>query len=386
MEILKRVEDPQRAKLAKLIRSDYDYHRPRRGDIVEAVILSIGEHDIVVDLGAKRDGIIPPEDLELVDEEYVAGLQVGDHIPVLVMKAWGRRDGIRVSLNLGLKHKDWLRAQDLLDAGKVVEAEVEEFNRGGVVVQLGGLRGFVPNSHLTSIPRGLKGGSLREAKTQLIGQTLSLAVIEVDQRRRRLVLSERVANRRRRQQLLDELTAGETLTGTVSNIVDFGAFVDLGGLDGLIHISELDWTHVAHPSDVLNVGDEVEVYVIDVDRERKRISLSRKRLLPDPWYEVTETLHRGQTVHGTVTTVTSFGFFVDVGEGVEGLVHMNETPRGPATLMDVSSGTPVTVRVLGIDDGQRRIALRLTSIDNDGGSGLEETSDEAVPENVGVLA
>jgi small subunit ribosomal protein S1 len=171
----------------------------------------------------------------------------------------------------------------------------------------------------------------------------------------------------------------------VCNIVDFGAFVDLGGLDGLIHISELDWTHVQHPSDVLNLGDEVEVYVIDVDRERKRISLSRKRLLPDPWYEVTQTLRRGQTVHGTVTTVTSFGFFVDVGEGVEGLVHMNETPRGPATLMDVSSGTPVTVRVLGIDDRQRRIALRLTSMDN-GEAAVEETAEEALRESIGLLA
>jgi small subunit ribosomal protein S1 len=385
MEVLKRFRDPQRARLAKLIRSDYDYHRPKRGDVVEAVVLSIGERDIVVDLGAKRDAIVPPEDLELLDAEYVAGVQVGDHIPVVVMKTWGRSDGIRVSLNMGLGQRNWLRAQDLLDGGKVVEAEVSEINRGGAIVQLDGLRGFVPNSHLTSIARGLKGESLREAKSQLIGQTLSLAVIEVDQRRRRLVLSERVANRRTRQQLLDELTPGETLTGTVANIVDFGAFVDLGGMDGLVHVSELDWTHVEHPSDVLNVGDEVEVYVVEVDRERKRISLSRKRLLPDPWDEVTETLRRGQTVHGTVTTVTSFGFFVEVGEGLEGLVHTNETPRGPVTLMDVSSGTPVTVQVLGIDDRQRRIALRLTSVDN-GRSGLEVASDEAVPENVGVLA
>jgi small subunit ribosomal protein S1 len=350
-------------RLATLIKGDYDYTRPRRGEVREAVILSIGENDMVVDLGAKRDGIIPPKDLELLDDAYRASLEVRDHVPVVILKTWGRRDGaILVSLNKGLERKDWLRVQDLLESGKVFEAEVMEFNRGGVVVPFGHLRGFVPNSHLTSIPRSWRGKRLRETKAELVGRMLSLVVIEVNQRKRRLVLSERVAGRRRCQQLLEELTEGEVRTGIVCNLVDFGAFVDLGGLDGLIHISELDWKHMDHPSEVLNVGDEVEVYVLNVDRERKRIGLSRKRLLPDPWYRVTEALREGDIVEGTVTNVVEFGAFVDLGGGVEGLVHTSEMPKEETTFSDLEPGSPVTVRVLGIDECKRQIALRLQEI------------------------
>jgi small subunit ribosomal protein S1 len=168
----------------------------------------------------------------------------------------------------------------MLESGKIFEAEVEDVNRGGVLVSFGGLRGFVPNSHLTSIPYGLRGNELREAKEELVGEVIPLVVIDVNQRRRRLVLSERVAGGRRRQQLLEELMEGDIRKGTVRNLVDFGAFVDLGGIDGLIHISELSWDYVEHPKDVLDVGDKVEVYVLNVDRERKRIGLSRKRVIP----------------------------------------------------------------------------------------------------------
>jgi small subunit ribosomal protein S1 len=353
----------QRQRLAKLIKNDYSYTRPRRGEVREAVVLSIGENDVVVDLGTKRDGIVPPKDLELLDDEYRASLQVGDHVPIAIRKTWGRRDGaIEVSLNKGLEYKDWLRAQDLLDSGKVFEAEVTEFNRGGVIIPFGPLRGFVPNSHLTSIPRGCRGKRLKEEKTKLVGQTLSLVVIEVNQRKRRLVLSERNANRRKRQQLLEELTEGEVRTGIVRNLVDFGAFVDLGGLDGLVHISELDWKHVGHPSEVLSVEDEVEVYILSVDRERKRIGLSRKRLLPDPWNSVIESLHEGDVVEGTVTNVVDFGAFVDLGKGIEGLVHTSEMPDGKATCPHLERGSPVTVRVLGINEWKRQIALRLQKI------------------------
>jgi len=228
-----------------------------------------------------------------------------------------------------------------------------------VIVPFGRLRGFVPNSHLTSVPSGLRGKRLRQVKSKLVGQTLPLVVIEVNQRRRQLVLSERAANSRRRQQLLEELTEGDVRTGVVRSLVDFGAFVDLGGLDGLIHISELDWKHVDHPGKVLSVGDEIEVYVLNVDRERERVALSRKRLLPDPWYQVTETLREGDVVEGTVTNIVPFGIFVDVGEGIEGLVHTSEMPDQGATRSDLDTGSLVTVRVLNIDEWKRRIALRL---------------------------
>jgi small subunit ribosomal protein S1 len=205
-----------------------------------------------------------------------------------------------------------------------------------------------------------------------VGQVLSLAVLEVDQHRRRLALSERVAGRRQRQQLLETLTEGEVRTGVVRNLVEFGAFVDLGGVDGLIHISELDWRHVEHPSEVLSVGDEVEVYVLSVDRERERIGLSRKRLLPDPWPLVAKRLHVGQKVEGTVTNVARFGVFVDVGDGVEGLVHVSEIPGGDASCVGLEPGSPVTVRVLKIDQWRQRIALSLRGVGQAGGSSSSE--------------
>jgi small subunit ribosomal protein S1 len=342
---------------------DYDRERIRRGKVLEATIIDIGEHDMIVDLGAKRDGIILPQDLELVgDEEYIASLNAGDTIPVVVLKPRKSRDGVVVSLNLGLQKHDWLRAQKLEESEEVVEAEVVETNRGGVLVQFGRLQGFVPNSHLTSIPRGMSRKQLHQAKSKLVGQKLSLVVIEVNQRRRRLVLSERLAQRQKREQLLEELTEGDVRTGIVRNLVDFGAFVDLGGIDGLIHISELDWEHVERPSDVLNVGDEVEVYVLNVDREEERIGLSRKRLLPDPWNQVTDTLREGDIVEGVVTSIAPFGVFVDVGKGVEGLVHNSEIPGGEAVRSVLEEGLPVAVRVLGIDGWEKQISLRLEEV------------------------
>jgi small subunit ribosomal protein S1 len=215
-----------------------------------------------------------------VDEGYLVDLSVGDTIPVLVMKESSRHEGVVVSLKKGLEQQDWLRAEELLSSEDVFDAEVIDVNRGGILVEFGRLRGFVPNSHLTSVPSGMQRDRFREAKEELVGKELSLTVIEVNQRRRRLILSERAASRQRREQLLQELAEGDIRIGIVRNVVDFGAFVDLGGVDGLIHISELDWDYVEHPSKVLSVGDEVEVYVLSVDRERQRIGLSRKRVIP----------------------------------------------------------------------------------------------------------
>lgn len=353
--------DSQQQRFSTLLESEYEYKRPKRGQVRYAVVLSVSENDVVVDLGTKRDGIVPRRDLELLDDAYRTRLQVGDRVPVRVLTTSGRHGELIVSLKQGLARQDWLRAQEFLESGEVCEAEVTEVNSGGVIVSFGRLRGFVPNSHLKSVQRGLRGERLHRAKSDLVGQTLSLAVIEVDERRQRLVLSERIADRRRRQQLLEELTEGEVRTGVVRNLVKFGAFVDLGGVDGLIHISELAWRHVAHPSEVLSVGDQVEVYVLSVDRERERIGLSRKRLLPDPWPLVAKRLRVGQVVEGTVTKVAEFGVFVDLGEGVEGLVHSSEM-NGRATDTDPDPGSPIRVRVLRINHWRRRIALSLRGV------------------------
>jgi small subunit ribosomal protein S1 len=351
--------DAQQGQLAALIENDYDYRRLRRGEICEATILSVEEDQVIVDLGVKRDGIVLPRDLELLDDEYRSNLQVGKRVPVSILSTSDRNEDLLVSLNKGLAQQDWLRAEELEESGEVCEAEVIQVNRGGVLVQFGRLHGFVPNSHLTSVPRGLRGERLDQAKSDLVGQTLSLVILEVEQRRRRFVLSERAAKRHTRQQLLEGLDEGDVRTGIVRNLVDYGAFVDLGGVDGLLHVSELAWGYVKHPSEVLSVGDRVEVYTLSVDREQERISLSRKRLLPDPWFVVTGKLGEGQVVEGIVTKIVSFGVFVDLGQGVEGLVHISETPDEMTAYSSIVPDSSIKVRVLQVDNGRRRISLSL---------------------------
>ena len=350
-------------QFSALLEGDYDYTRPRRGDVREAIILSINKNEVLVDLGVKRDGIILHQDWDSLDEDYRANLQTGDLVPVCVTDT-READGIIVSLKQGLAQQDWLRAAALLENGEVYQAEVTDVNRGGVLVSFGSVRGFVPNSHLSSISPGLRGEHLQEAKSGLVGQTLSLTVIEVDQRQRRLVLSERAANHHQRQRFLDQLTKDQVCTGIVHSLVDFGAFVDLGGVDGLIHISELDWGHVNHPRDVLDVGNKVEVRILSVDRERGRIELSRKRLLPDPWSIVTEKLQVNQVVEGTVSKVVEFGAFVNIGDEIDGLIHTSEMPDGKATCTDLKSGAPISVRVLDVDRKRRRITLSIRDIPN----------------------
>ena len=250
----------------------------------------------------------------------------------------------------------------LFENGKNCNLQVISANKGGVVVRFGHLRGFIPNSHLLSVPRHLRGRRFRQAKANLVGQMLSLKVLEVNRHRRRLVLSERDLDPWRRRQLLLELEPGQVRTGTVRNLVDFGAFVDLGGVDGLIHISELDWKRIGHPSEILSIGQEVEVYVLSVDPERERVRLSRKRLLPDPWSHATEWLQQGNVVKGIVTTIAEFGVFVDLGEGIEGLAHISKISAEGQTHKSLEPGSIVWVRVLKIDLKRRRIALDIQRV------------------------
>jgi small subunit ribosomal protein S1 len=354
--------DPQEQPFSTLLESEYDYTRPTRGQVCYADVLSVGENQVIVDLGRKRDGIVPRSDLDLLDEAYRSGLQAGDHVPVCVLTGSDRHGELIVSLNQGLAMQDWLRAQECRESGEICEAEVTEVNSGGVVVLFGRLRGFVPNSHLTSLRSAMRREHKYQEKCELVGQALSLAIIEVDRQRKRLILSERAADWRRRLQVLDELTEGDIRTGVVRNLAEFGAFVDLGGLDGLIHISELDWRYVRHPSEVLSVGDEVEVYVLSVDRKRERVGLSRKRVLPDPWVTVTKNLDIDQVVQRAVEGVVDFGVFVELGEGVRGLVHVSEIPGGLAAHPELTPGSSISVRVLRIDRWQRRIALSLRDV------------------------
>jgi small subunit ribosomal protein S1 len=364
--------DLQQHRLATWINTVYDYHRPRPGEVREGVVLSIAEDEVIVHIAeTKRDGMVPPRDLQALDDAYRETLKEGVRVPVRILRGQSRDNQILVSLKQGLQHRDWLRAEQLLESGEVFQAQVTGANRGGLLVSLGRVRGFVPNSHLRrGRPREL------EAKSKLAGQTLSLVVLEVNQRRRRLVLSERMANVRRREQLMEELAEGQVRAGTVSNLVDYGAFVDLGGVDGLVHVSELDWKFVEHPRDVLSVGDEVEVQVLKVDRERGRIGLSRKRVLPNPWYDVVENLYEGDLVDGLVRRIVSYGAFVEIGKGVQGLAHVSDIPGGQSYLAQLAGGSQLTVRVLRIDDPRQRIALAIPhQADPETKSSVQDTGD-----------
>lgn len=268
------------ANSAQAGKGSRDRDLPRRGTVHSAIIETVHDDAVLVHVqNADRDGFVPARELESLDAKVRSHLEAGEEVAVRVLKV-GSGNGDLV-LSMDFQREDWARAEDLLRSGQAIEATVTGFNRGGMLVSFGRLKGFVPHSHLSR--PGLRS---RRAKARLVGRQLSLAVIEVDRSTERLILSERAAQRPDRDALLAALRQGEVRTGVVRNLVDFGAFVDLGGVDGLIHISQLSWENVHHPSDVLSVGDEVEVYVLDVDRDRRRISLSRKFLLPHPGDDV----------------------------------------------------------------------------------------------------
>lgn len=347
----------------QLLDSFYDFDEPQRGDIREAEILQIHPNEIVVDVGVKRDGIVPSQDLERLNPAMLKELSVGDVIPVYIMNPMDSDGNLVVSINLGLQGHDWDHAVELLDSGDVVEVTIVGFNKGGALVKFGRLEGFVPVSHLVDIPTGLSGPQRQEAMEQVIGQTIGVKVIEVNQRRRRLILSQREAQRENRtnqkERLLEELAVGDIVPGRVTGIRDFGVFVDIGGADGLIHVSELAWHRVPHPSDLVSIGDELEVYVLDLDHEQQRIALSLARTKPDPWLNVEENHYVDEIVEGTVGNVVDFGAFIVLDDGIEGLLHVTE--MGDGTLQEphsyVKRGDRVAMRIVRIEPERKRIGF-----------------------------
>ncbi|MBZ0301598.1 MAG: S1 RNA-binding domain-containing protein [Anaerolineae bacterium] len=258
---------------------------------------------------------------------------------------------------------DWAAMQHIMDQDQVVILSVVGYNRGGLLVEWQSLRGFVPASQLMNFPATAPLNVRRNALADRIGQTLNLRVIELNPDQNRLILSERAARVEagERAQILTRLGPGDHVRGSITNLCDFGAFVDLGGLEGLIHISELSWGRVGHPADMLRRGQEIEVYVLSVDRENARIALSLKRLFPDPWKTVNDRYTIGQTVVGTITNVVDFGAFACIEEGLEGLIHVSELAEGhflhPRNV--VSEGQEIEARILSIDSEARRLGLSL---------------------------
>ena len=345
----------------------HDYKTPQVGDILQGIILSISPQGIIVDLGLKRDGLVPPSDLAKLEPEERDALQVNDELFVYVLNT-DKPDSLVVSINLARLNQDWIRAEKMIESGEMIEVEVIGYNKGGAIVPFGRLRGFVPISHLSDMSASMGDRRRQQRLAQLRGETLPLKVIEVDRRRRRLVLSQREAQKewdsQRRAELLETIEEGQVITGRVSGLRDFGAFVNLGGADGLIHISQLAWHRVDHPREVLKIGQEIEVYVLRVDVESQRISLSRKKILPNPWDTVTERYHENQLVEGTITRLVDYGAFAEVEPGIEGLLHVSQLSRGTVENVGevVQERETHLLRVVNIDKKRQRIGLSLKAV------------------------
>ncbi len=341
----------------------YDYERPKRGQFLEGNILRIDDDAILVDIGLKRDAIVPIWDLNLLPKDLLASLSHGNKVLVCIMRTPVGDQDLLVSLNKGLEYKSWQQVETYLENGLTFEVEVIGENRGGLLGNFEGLRAFIPNSQVAELRRR-DSQQARQLKNDMIGQKLLVKVIEVDRDRQRLILSALAAEYEKRKKRLEELEERQIILGKVSSTVKFGVFVDLGGIDGLVHISELDWQRVDRPSDLFKVGDEIQVQVIGIDVEQERVSLSRKALLPSPWQQLEQQFTPGDVIEGEVKNVLDFGAFVEISEGIEGLVHVSEigysATGAPQDL--VKAGERILVRILDIDPDRERISLSMRRV------------------------
>ena len=347
---------------------EYDYARPQRGELRDGMIMQIEDSGILVSIGTKREGVIPSQDLRQMGEEFIGGLAVGETIQVYVQEPENRDGDLILSLTMVQVAKDWEYAEQLFKDGGITRCKVIGFNKGGLLVQFNRIRGFVPASQVAQLHGRTAAEERQQALQKMVNQEIPLKVIEVDRERNRLVLSERSATQEWRKaqklRLLTELQPGDVLTGRVNQLTNFGAFIDLGGADGLAHISELSWQRVNHPREVLQPGQEVKVVVVEIDRDRERIGLSIRQLQANPWDTIDQRYTLGQLVSGPVTNVTPFGAFVQVEEAVEGLIHASELDVDPQTQpRDVlQPGQTVTAKVISLDRQRQRMGLSLRRI------------------------
>jgi len=371
---------------------DYDATFPtiNEGEVVHGTVVRVDKDEVLVDIGYKSEGVIPVSELSIRRSVNPADeVSLGEEIDALVMTKEDAEGRLILSKKRARFELAWKAIEAAAESGEAVNGRVIEVVKGGLILDLG-VRGFLPAS-LVDIRRV-------QDLDEFTGKELRCKVIELNRSRNNVVLSRRAVledeRKEMRQGILDRLNPGDVVDGQISNIVDFGAFVDLDGMDGLIHISELSWSHVNHPSEILEIGQTVQVKVLDIDRERQRISLGLKQTQSDPWQQVLEHYHEEDVVEGRVTKVVTFGAFVEILPGVEGLVHISELAQhhveNPREV--VSQGDPVNVLILEIDGDRRRLSLSLKRVEEgaeplpraDGGESVHLTpnlrlSEEAFP-------
>jgi small subunit ribosomal protein S1 len=355
---------------------NYDATFPtiNEGEVVHGTVVRVDKDEVLVDIGYKSEGVIPVAELSIrrsVNPEDE--VNVGEEIDALVLTKEDAEGRLILSKKRARFELAWKKIEAAAESGEPVTGKVIEVVKGGLILDLG-VRGFLPAS-LVDIRRV-------QDLDEFLGQELRAKVIELNRSRNNVVLSRRAVledeRKEQRQQILDRLNPGDVVEGQISNIVDFGAFVDLDGMDGLIHISELSWSHVNHPSEVLEIGQDVKVKVLDIDRERQRISLGLKQTQSDPWQQVLDTYSEGDEVEGKVTKVVTFGAFVEILPGVEGLVHISELAQhhveNPREV--VSQGDEVKAKIIEVDGERRRLSLSLKRVE---GGGVVARADDAEP-------
>jgi small subunit ribosomal protein S1 len=350
---------------------DYLPTQIRRGQIITGTVASKSDTEILVDIGIKSEGIVSGRELDDLEADFKKSLHIGDEIQVYVLSGENTGGYVELSLRRAFESQDWTEAEKYQTSGMTYETTISGLNKGGLIAMFGKLRGFIPASQMSRERQSQSVGTTPEERwSKSVGDAVSVKVIEVDRRQRRLILSEQAAMRevreKRRKELIGTIAVGQRITGQVISLTDFGAFVELGGIDGLVHLSELSWEHVKHPRDILKVGDKIDVEVININLENQRVGLSRKRCLTDPWVEIASNLTVGQLVQGRITKITKFGAFarlIDTPE-IEGLVHVSELSNQRVTDPNevVQEDQTLTLRIIKIDTQNRRLGLSLKQV------------------------
>ena len=357
--------------MESLLQESSGVELPQPGEIRKGVIASISASQILVSIGAKSEGVIMGREMDSLSEEDRAALVVGQEIPVYVINAEDDNGNVVLSFKRAQEQMTWENADRMQREEEVIHSKITGFNKGGLIVNVGGLRGFVPSSQISMTRRSLSTGDTPEQRWQkMVGEPISVRVVEVDRERRRLILSERAASTETRQSLkervISELEVGKTYTGRVTSLAEFGAFININGADGLVHLSEISWERVQHPNEVLEIGQEVKVKIINVDRDKKRIGLSLRQLQEDPWQSKVDKYTVGQLVEGVITRLTKFGAFARIEGDIEGLLHISEIAdhRIEHPKEALHEGDVKTLRIIRIDNDQHRIGLSLRKVDS----------------------
>ena len=365
-------EDTNYQDMASLLAEEgLGLNLPTAGEIKTGKIASISPGQIMVGIGAKSEGIIRGQEFEVIPPDVLASLSVGQEIPVFIITPEDHHGNLLLSYMRALEAETWEKAQQLMDDKETFTGKIDGYNRGGLLVNFNGLNGFIPGSQLSFTRRtDVNGTTPEERFNEFIGEEIELRVIEVDQERRRLIFSERAAVHESRDSIRDKVIEkvdiGDVRTGRVTSLADFGAFVNINGADGLVHLSEISWDRIRHPSDILKIGQEVEVEVISIDEVKRHIGLSIRRLQEDPWQEQIGELKVGQLVSATITRLTKFGAFAQITDEIEGLIHISEISDEhighPKEVLH--EGDQVTLRIIKIEPESHRIGLSLRRVES----------------------